>query len=188
MFRTLLFATCCVLFASTPVQAAPYTDLSGWGWSDTIGWISFNCIDMGSCATSDYKMTRDTTSGTITGYAWSDSVGWISAQSADLTGCPQNPCSFRVQNSGKVDGWIKVLNPGSGSDGWINMTGDSPSPGGGTWGIEFTYGTLTGWAWGHTVVGWVFLSANLPCSSFRGNVCNGRDTWMFRDTETVIAE
>jgi hypothetical protein len=180
-----ILISCVVYFISASTSlAAPFTAISGWAWSDTAGWISFNCIDLGTCGTVDYKMTRDTAGGDITGYAWSETVGWISANSSDLTGCPSNPCSFRVLNSGKVIGWIKVKSAGGGWDGFIHI-GDNPQ---GSYGVDFTYGALTGWAWGDTVMGWIFFSADLPCSSFNGNVCNGRETWMFRDTETVIAE
>jgi hypothetical protein len=53
--------------------------LSGWAWSDQIGWISFNCNNPGigdTCATSDYKVTI--VSGEFTGWAWNDIIGWIS--------------------------------------------------------------------------------------------------------------
>ena len=54
-----------------------YGDLSGYAWSDAIGWISFNCADPGVCAQSNYKVTIDA-SGYFHGWAWNDNVGWIS--------------------------------------------------------------------------------------------------------------
>jgi hypothetical protein len=52
------------------VRAQSSTALSGYAWSDTIGWISF------SGASPAYAVSEDT-SGNLTGYAWSDNIGWI---------------------------------------------------------------------------------------------------------------
>lgn len=53
-------------------------NLSGWAWSDSIGWISFDCHNSGgNCATSNYQVTVDS-SGNFSGWAWNDVVGWIS--------------------------------------------------------------------------------------------------------------
>ena len=47
-------------------------NLSGWGWNDNIGWISF------SGASPSYGVTFNTSSGVFSGWAWNDVVGWIS--------------------------------------------------------------------------------------------------------------
>lgn len=60
--------------------------LYGWEWNDEIGWISFNCADIGACATSNYKVQIDG-SGVFSGYAWNDVVGWISFNCANYSGC-----------------------------------------------------------------------------------------------------
>ena len=74
------------------INATPDGAITGWGWSDTIGWISFNCITDGSnCATSAYGVTvtpgQELGSGNLnpairnadlSGYAWSPNIGWIS--------------------------------------------------------------------------------------------------------------
>ncbi len=57
-------------------------NLTGWGWNDTLGWISFNCDQSSqgganTCANSNYKAWVDT-NGDLQGYAWNDLVGWIS--------------------------------------------------------------------------------------------------------------
>ncbi len=61
--------------------------LSGFGWNDTIGWISFNCdhtgdvISQNNCASQggfDYNVSIDQTTGFFYGWAWNDAVGWIS--------------------------------------------------------------------------------------------------------------
>ena len=53
-------------------------DLSGWGWNDTYGWISFSG--------ANYQVTINA-SGTFHGYAWNDIVGWISFNCADNSSC-----------------------------------------------------------------------------------------------------
>lgn len=60
-------------------------NLSGWAWSDTLGWISFDCHNPAtggsapnySCTQSLYQVKIDT-SGQFSGWAWSDTAGWIS--------------------------------------------------------------------------------------------------------------
>ena len=62
-------------------------DLSGYAWSDNIGWISFNCQEGGPggsdiCGTSDYKVSLLAPSvcvfHNVSGYGWSKNIGWIS--------------------------------------------------------------------------------------------------------------
>lgn len=60
--------------------------LSGWGWNDTIGWISFNCSDLSVCGTSNYKVQIDS-NGNFSGYAWNDVIGWISFNCGNYSGC-----------------------------------------------------------------------------------------------------
>ncbi len=61
-------------------------NLSGWGWNDQIGWISFNCANTGTCATANYQVTIDT-NGDFNGWAWNDVVGWISFNCANTGTC-----------------------------------------------------------------------------------------------------
>ncbi len=56
--------------------------LTGYGWSDAIGWISFNCDQTShggtnNCASSNYRVEIDGNTGDFSGYAWNDVVGWI---------------------------------------------------------------------------------------------------------------
>ena len=63
-------------------------NLSGWGWNDTIGWVSFWCgnVTSSDCTTSNYRVkilaNRD-----FTNYAWNDTVGWISFNCIDPNVC-----------------------------------------------------------------------------------------------------
>lgn len=84
-------------------------DLSGWGWNDVYGWISF----CGGQSTADcpgsvsYRVSIDN-SGFFQNFAWSDAVGWISFNCADiLGGCSSNP-NYSVRTS-----WIPVAASGT---------------------------------------------------------------------------
>jgi hypothetical protein len=59
--------------------------LSGWAWSDAIGWISLSCENAGTdgCAGHEYGVTIVNSvdypeQAEFRGFAWNDVVGWIS--------------------------------------------------------------------------------------------------------------
>ena len=75
-----------------------YGNLSGWAWSDEIGWISFDCHNPEtggsapnySCIQSNYQ-TKIDSNGYFHGWAWNDAIGWISfncnqTETGDLCG------------------------------------------------------------------------------------------------------
>ncbi len=139
---------------NTEVSAEVSHNMSGYAWSDTVGWISFNCTDSGSCGSSDYGVGVNETSGDLFGYAWSSNIGWISFTASDLVGCPGGgSCTANLSGS-NLTGWAKVLsssNPESGGwDGWISLSGSNYS---------VTYdpisGEFSGYAWGSAIVGWI---------------------------------
>ena len=141
----------------TPHEAKAGTgdNLSGYAWSDNIGWISFNCTDVGTCATADYGVNVDTGTGNFSGYAWSDNVGWISFN--ETAGCPEAGCTTQPKvdlSTGAVSGWARALANGGGWDGWIKLGGPwSPS-------VTFSGTESTGYSWGSDVVGWVSWSGS----------------------------
>lgn len=139
---------------STKVSAGSQHNLSGYAWSDNIGWLSFNCTnDGGSCA-PDYGVNVDTSTGVFSGYAWSDNIGWVSFNSADMTGCPSSPCAPTIDTTtGVVTGWAKVLSAGGGWDGWIKLSGTSNDDS--TYGASFLGANASGYSWGDVVVGWL---------------------------------
>jgi hypothetical protein len=49
--------------------------LRGWAYNDIVGWLSFNCLDTGVCASSNYKVFEN--NNYLYGYAWNDNLGWI---------------------------------------------------------------------------------------------------------------
>lgn len=149
-----------------------YPNLQGWAWTETFGWISFNCATDGSCSSHDYGVYYDTDLNRFQGYAWSENFGWL-----DFTN--GNSISF---NSGdnKIYGSAIVVSLGD-TDGEVklndNDTGDSID-----FGLNFKnnysfgsllesdvnsyddWGELRGWAWngGDSVskkgLGWVSVN------------------------------
>lgn len=146
-------------------HAGPQHNVSGWGWSSTIGWISLNCTDLGStgCVNSDYGVAVDTSEsineGMMSGYAWSPYIGWISFNNADTaTVCP-TPAPARINMmTGNATGWARAL-AGSNASGWngcISLSGTGPAYG---LALNSNTGNLSGFVWGSTVVGWVQINA-----------------------------
>lgn len=50
-------------------------ELRGFAYNDVVGWISFNCADLGVCGSSNYKVIEK--GGYLYGYAWNDVIGWL---------------------------------------------------------------------------------------------------------------
>ena len=61
-------------------------NLSGWGWNDQYGWISFDCNNNGGCDQSNYRVYIDG-NGNFRNYAWNDTIGWISFNCIDPNTC-----------------------------------------------------------------------------------------------------
>ena len=129
------------------------TPITGYGWSDTIGWISFNCTNDNSCDSSNYGMYVDS-SGSLHGYGWSDSIGWVSAEPSDISGCPSSPCTPTLSGT-TLTGWFRALagaQESDGWDGWISLNGSGYGP---TLGQNNFF---SGYVWGSDVVGWIDFS------------------------------
>jgi Bacterial Ig domain len=127
--------------------------ITGYAWSDTIGWISLS----GSTSVSTSYGLTIASDGTLSGYGWSDNIGWVSANTGDLSGCPSGTCRAKLVGS-NLQGWLKALGASDaqsgGWDGFISLSGSSP-----TYGVTKNgNGTFTGYAWGSTNVGWVDFS------------------------------
>lgn len=151
-------------------RAGVGSNVFGYAWSETIGWLSFNNTNTGG--PTDYGVSLDASTLEFSGYAWSEHIGWVSFNPAELTGCPQGNCkaTLDIVNK-KVNGWARVLSPvgdpqGGGWDGWIRLSGTTTNslPYGVTWNPwtrEFE-----GYAWGSDVMGW--LSFNCKNNSVCG--------------------
>ena len=145
--------------------AGAQATLGGYGWSDTIGWISFNCLQGNStggniCPTSNYSVSKDA-SGNLTGYAWSDNIGWI--KFGGLSGFPNTTygTDAKVSGTGALTGWARAIigvGRSDGWDGWISLSGVTTGTTPSTYGVLFDgTGASSGYAWGSDVVGWTTL-------------------------------
>ncbi len=61
-------------------------NLSGWGWNDQYGWLSFDCNNNNGCAQSNYRAYIDG-NGNFQNYAWNDAAAWISFNCANNGSC-----------------------------------------------------------------------------------------------------
>jgi hypothetical protein len=148
-----------VLLANPAFAECTGGSVSGWAWSDNIGWISLTCEnEEGSDV--DYGLNIDSGTGLVSGHAWSDVVGWITFDEADLTGCPDGTCEAK-EVDGVLTGWAKVIDTDEEGtyygdyDEWISLSGEAED--------EYEYGVETtdmgdisgGYAYGDQILGWV---------------------------------
>jgi hypothetical protein len=116
--------------------------LTGYAWSDNIGWISFS----GTAADSSAYGVTVGSGGTLTGYAWSDNIGWINFGA--------NSCGAQAtMTAGALSGWAQAPAATGGWDGCISLSGASPA-----YGVVLSGTTFTGFGWGSDVVGWLSFS------------------------------
>lgn len=175
-----------VLLALVPQPVASQgagTPLTGYAWSDTIGWIDLTCQNTSGSSCGTWGIYVSDT-GALSGYAWSENVGWVSANPSDLTGCPTAPCTATLSTTA-LSGWLRVISGStaqSGSwDGFISLSGVG-------YGVQYSAGNFnacsngTSCAWGDKNVGWVdFSKAHSlynTCSATAGTVytCANPDT------------
>ena len=136
-------------------------NVSGFAWSQTIGWISFNCLDssgasspqQNTCATADYGVNIEMSTGNFSGFAWSSSFGYINFSPTPdaATGCTASPCARLDGATNNVSGWaracdvlaaadctgttMKSSQALGGWDGWIKLSDPS-------WANPANYGYL----------------------------------------------
>lgn len=127
-------------------------ELSGWAWSENIGWISLSCENTGTCGTSDYKVQINSSSGDLSGYAWSENVGWIDFKPAGPYPSEPDESAKYDFDSAQINGWAKAVAGSDGWDGWIKMSATNPNYAVTKDGLECNF---TGYAWGSDVIGWV---------------------------------
>lgn len=119
--------------APTKVEAGTAENISGWAWSDTIGWISFNSTSeatpyLGQSYGVGVSVANKSTGGigNFSGNAWSrgttldGGIGWISFDRT-RTGNPPagqsdpgltktgSPLAYVDWQEGKVYGWARAL-------------------------------------------------------------------------------
>lgn len=168
-------------FLKAPKVESATNSLSGFAWSDTVGWFSFNNTSDGS--TPVYSVKADTVTGDFSGSAWSENLGWVSFDRTATNNPPSAPfnggsgaIASLDLTTGKVTGWARALAgcentpgvpvtscTGSGAgaaslgwDGWIRLSDDADT----NWvnkgiSVALTTGQFSGFAWGSDVVGWI---------------------------------
>jgi hypothetical protein len=150
-------------------KAVSKANITGFAWSENVGWVSFNCYNDHNgdgiledhCSSSNYGVRIDPSTKVFSGYAWSENIGWITFNESELSGCPQTPCRAWLGQDNKVYGWARALANGGGWDGWIRLSDTNY----GVW-LDTSTSEFRGWAFSDMVIGW--LSFN--CKN--QNVCS----------------
>ena len=182
-------------FLTTKVEANSNDNVSGFAWSENIGWISFNDLNCdvnengtyegmyegapAGCPSSGtvnpYGVNVDLGTGLFSGYAWSEHIGWITFNSGELVGCPDGSCLAQLDiATNEVSGWARALAYGDGWDGWIKLR----ETGYGVW-LDTSVNEFRDWAWSgddvdeEAVIGWISFN----CSN--QGVCGTSDYKVF---------
>lgn len=159
-------------FASHTASLCQNHDLTGYAWSDNIGWISISCKNSGNEHIVNYGIDK-AQNGDLSGYAWSDNIGWINFNPAGPYPSAPNHGAKITGNS--VKGWGRALSFDGGWDGWINF---NPQKGGVI--LNTSSNDFEGYAWGgddndsEAVIGWI--SFNCKNGGINGaNICASFD-------------
>jgi hypothetical protein len=150
-----------------------------------MGWLNFNCkaptgtdnnsLDSSACAgaSGDWGVKIDTTSGKLSGDAWSNNLGWLSFDQKYTSECfndtdtvsPQTATVTNIQNPNggmNIVGWARFIaadQAGDNSGGWDGCVSFKDKPVNGpslySTNIDYPSGTMSGYAWGSNVVGWI---------------------------------
>jgi hypothetical protein len=167
-----LLATALVLISpdNQPAKAGSSGNLSGWAWSSNIGWISFNCANTATCATSNFGINVDS-NGDLSGYAWSSNIGWISFNRSDTGNPPSSDPGAGVgaiakvnKVNGEVSGWARALSNGGGWDGWISLRGMAANPT--PYGVFVSGNKWQGFAWAVLISAGLILAAKPQTALF----------------------
>ncbi len=145
------------------IEAGTGDNVSGYAWSENIGWISFNCTNQNSCSQVDYGVSIDG-NGNFSGYAWSENIGWIRFDppgpypespnySAKLDLVTNQITGWARACAGTVNGDCNSATQTDGWDGWIKMAGTASN--GSSYGVFRSGCNLIDYAWGSDVVGWI---------------------------------
>ena len=152
---TFFFLVLSLFFSNTQSVLAAVDKVEGYAWSSNMGWLSFNCNNALSCASSNYGVTLDRATGALDGYAWSSNLGWVSFNPTDVTGCPSAPCAPKIVGNALL-GWAKVLNTNNdeGWTGWVHLKGSN-------YGVTFDGIKFSGYGWSDDVLGWLRFNPSI---------------------------
>ncbi len=169
----LVFSFFFVNRAKNGAKAGVNDNVSGWAWSENIGWISFNSTNQGGGVNYGASVASN---GNISGYAWSENIGWISFN--ETAGCPSSPCQPKMSREiGEVSGWARACagtvngdctgaTRSDGWDGWIHLKGSN-------YGVTVSGCDWQGYAWGSDVVGWIHFKGTNYGVLGEVNACAG---------------
>ncbi|MEK7069884.1 MAG: hypothetical protein AAB962_02395, partial [Patescibacteria group bacterium] len=96
------------------VKADTTVSVTGYAWSDIIGWIHFNPANASCLYTLDCGVFYNNATGQLSGYAWSDNIGWIyfgpDKSNISASTAPNEPKQWAKANltTGIVNGWAKA--------------------------------------------------------------------------------
>jgi len=180
-----------------PVKAQTGNNVNGWAWSETIGWISFNCTDREAATGKTCLDANDPSfnpainlvdygSGSFEGYAWSETIGWIGYNPSALIGCPVGNCTVHLNlDNMEISGWARAcsvfasgcsgaLAPNEergGWDGWIKLRGTAQdsSPFGVWVDRNPSPNEFRDWGWGNDIIGWVSFNCTDRGVCFNSN-------------------
>ena len=152
------------------VKAAETDNITGYAWSENIGWISFNCKNSVSpipCEVSNYGVKIDEISGNFSGYAWSENVGWISFEPNDTEIICGEKANLDL-NTGLVSGFARALTADGDKDwdGCLKLRGLSQGGIPEEYGVsvDLKTGFFSGFGWSDNILGWTSFS-HLNCDS-----------------------
>lgn len=158
-------------------------ELHGWAWSDTVGWVNFNCNDSGAggCTGHDYQVSVNPNDGKFSGYAWSEHIGWIKFFEDTINDLNKDPDGgsggvilqdLDSDGIGELFGWARACvaapdqvncsgagaNTNSGGwDGWIKMDHGKIDE----VNVDLLDGYFHDYAWGSDVIGWLQFDPTL---------------------------
>lgn len=123
-----------VFFIFAPsIWAGIEHNVSGWAWSENIGWVSMNSINCeeankqqaGACNTGVNYGVNIQDDGSIIGWAWSENLGWIcwgeTCQPYGKAPDSTEPKALIDLQAGQISGWFKFV--GLGEEGWSKLSG-----------------------------------------------------------------
>src|SRR3989344_3345155 len=178
----------------TPVPLGS-VKVTGYAWSDNIGWIQFY-PDLDGFGGVFY----DTSNGQLSGYAWSDNIGWIKFDELSSYPAPGSDWVAKANtSSGLVSGWARACAgtvPGDctsmtsrtdGWDGWIQFDTGKSNP----VTIDLTNGEFRGefhgYAWGSDVVGWISFNCKEGSLS-AGDICETSNYQVKADILHIVSD
>jgi hypothetical protein len=183
----ILFVIALLSISTAAVAQTASQYLTNYAWSANTGWIrGGNCTnpnDKTTCdstATFAYGVTIDPASGKLSGYAWSANIGWITFApgGCPVTGCTKGASVDLSANGGSgpypIKGWAQACSvfatgcsgaltsndARGGWDGYIALDGSWNTP----VMLSANKKSITGYAWGSEVVGWVQMNFSVSGS------------------------